>query len=251
MTKELSEKETTVLKINIPFSSESIFVNVQDTSKSLQTVLQDVADQFDEDGRHGESLQLLNLLSDHIPHSKGVPIDLSTPVSRLKFDPRTVDNQLIQFAEISLLRPHTGGVEIKIELTDEKLFFPTKKHESDSCYDLKSTGNYEIQPGKSDIIDVGFKMEIPDGYEANIRPRSGLAVNNGITVLNSPGTIDSGFRGNVKVILINHGNNPFVIERGDRIAQMYIGKTIPVRIIEGFLESSARGENGFGSTGVK
>ncbi len=108
-----------------------------------------------------------------------------------------------------------------------------------------------ISPGKRALVPTGFIFEIPDGYEAQIRPRSGLAFKHGITCLNTPGTIDSDYRGEVKVLLINLGDEPFEITRGMRIAQMVIAPVTQVRVAE-ITESSAttRGAGGFGSTGV-
>ena len=107
-----------------------------------------------------------------------------------------------------------------------------------------------IQPSDTVIIPTGLFMELPIGFEAQIRPRSGLAAKNGITVLNSPGTIDADYRGEIKVILINHGKKEFVINDGERIAQMVIAKHERVVWKESKqLEESERGTGGFGSTG--
>lgn len=107
-----------------------------------------------------------------------------------------------------------------------------------------------LQPSDTTIVPTGLFMEIPRGYEAQIRPRSGLAAKNGITVLNSPGTIDADYRGEIKVILINHGKQKFTINDGERIAQMVIAKHERVVWNESEqLEESARGDGGFGSTG--
>ncbi|GAB4575609.1 MAG: hypothetical protein Tsb008_16840 [Rhodothalassiaceae bacterium] len=100
-------------------------------------------------------------------------------------------------------------------------------------------------------MPTGFAIALPEGHEAQIRPRSGLAARHGITVLNSPGTIDADYRGEVKVLLINHGEEPFRIARGDRIAQMLISRLLEVHFEERqSLEESARGSGGFGSTGI-
>ena len=108
-----------------------------------------------------------------------------------------------------------------------------------------------LMPGKRALVPTGLVMEIPFGYEAQIRPRSGLALKHGITCLNTPGTIDSDYRGEVKVLLINLGEEEFLIERGMRIAQMVIAPVTQVRVVE-VKEASdtARGSGGFGSTGV-
>jgi dUTP pyrophosphatase len=110
-----------------------------------------------------------------------------------------------------------------------------------------------INPGEIVKISAGIKIALPKFYEAQIRPRSGLAAKNGITVLNSPGTIDSDYRGEILVILINHSKVSFTIERGMRIAQMVISKFEHISWDEGIVdeESSVRGAKGFGSTGIK
>ena len=108
-----------------------------------------------------------------------------------------------------------------------------------------------LAPGKRALVPTGFIMEIPAGYEAQIRPRSGLAFKNGITCLNTPGTIDSDYRGEVKVLLINLGEEAFVIERGMRIAQMVIAPVTQVSVAEiAEVSATKRGAGGFGSTGV-
>lgn len=108
-----------------------------------------------------------------------------------------------------------------------------------------------LRPGERSLIPTGFVFEIPHGYEMQIRPRSGLAIKNGITCLNSPGTVDSDYRGEVKVILINHGQEDFVIERGMRIAQIVIAPVVQMNVIETNAASNTeRGTSGFGSTGV-
>jgi dUTP pyrophosphatase len=108
-----------------------------------------------------------------------------------------------------------------------------------------------IDPGHSIRIPTGLALELPKGTEAQVRPRSGLAAKHGVTVLNAPGTIDADYRGEVMVILINHGTVPFTIQRGDRIAQMIFAPVTRVRFGETTaLSNTARGAGGFGSTGV-
>jgi dUTP pyrophosphatase len=110
----------------------------------------------------------------------------------------------------------------------------------------------ELKPGQRRLISTGLKMAIPEGYEAQIRPRSGLAYRNGITMLNTPGTIDSDYRGEVKVLAVNLGDEPFVINHGDRIAQMVIAPVTQANIEEvDNLSNTERADGGFGSTGVK
>ncbi|MBY3596348.1 dUTP diphosphatase [Rhizobium bangladeshense] len=108
-----------------------------------------------------------------------------------------------------------------------------------------------LSPGKRALVPTGFIFEIPEGFEGQVRPRSGLAFKHGITCLNSPGTVDSDYRGEVKVLLANLGEEPFVIERGMRIAQMVIAPVTQARVAE-ITEASetTRGAGGFGSTGV-
>ena len=108
----------------------------------------------------------------------------------------------------------------------------------------------EIAPGAVAMIPTGLTIAIPQGYEAQIRPRSGLAARYGVTVLNSPGTVDSDYRGEVKVLLINHGNAPFPVRRGERIAQMVVAPVSRVILEEReTLDATERGEGGYGSTG--
>jgi dUTP pyrophosphatase len=107
-----------------------------------------------------------------------------------------------------------------------------------------------LAPGKRAIVPCGFAMAIPAGYEAQIRPRSGLAAKHGITVLNSPGTVDADYRGEVMVILANFGSEPFTIARGERIAQMVIAPVVqPAFVVKDELDETVRGSGGFGSTG--
>ena len=109
-----------------------------------------------------------------------------------------------------------------------------------------------LEPGQRSLIPTGLKIALPTGYEAQVRPRSGLAYKQVITVLNSPGTIDADYRGDVGVILINHGSESFTIENGERIAQLVIAKFVQIDWDEVLdLSSTSRGEGGFGSTGVK
>jgi dUTP pyrophosphatase len=117
--------------------------------------------------------------------------------------------------------------------------------------DLLSAEEATIPPGAIHAVATGIALAIPHGFEGQVRPRSGLALKHGVTVLNAPGTIDADYRGEVKVILINHGSEPFRIARGDRIAQLVVAPVAPVHFerVE-VLPDTARGEGGFGSTGV-
>ena len=108
-----------------------------------------------------------------------------------------------------------------------------------------------LAPGARALVPTGLAMQLPEGFEGQVRPRSGLAVRHGVTVLNAPGTVDSDYRGEIKVLLINHGDEPFPIRRGDRIAQLVIAPVTHAKLTEvATLDSTERGAGGFGSTGV-
>jgi dUTP pyrophosphatase len=107
----------------------------------------------------------------------------------------------------------------------------------------------EIPPGGRALVPTGLRLAIPEGYEGQVRPRSGLALKFGVTVLNAPGTIDSDYRGELKVLLVNHGEAPFVIRRGERIAQIVFAAVAQVALVEAAVDETARGAGGFGHTG--
>jgi len=108
-----------------------------------------------------------------------------------------------------------------------------------------------IAPGERALVPTGWAIAVPEGFEGQVRPRSGLALRHGITVLNSPGTIDPDYRGELQVLLINHGREAFVVARGDRIAQLVIAPVLRAELIElTALPTTARGGGGYGSTGV-
>lgn len=143
--------------------------------------------------------------------------------------------------------------EVKVKMVDgcEELF-PRKAHEDDAAYDLRSRVDITLIPGRSTLVPAGFMLELPVGYEAQIRPRSGLALKHSLMLTNSPGTVDAGYRGEVGVIMYNAGESDFEIKRGDRIAQMVIAKLPEVVLIQtDELSDSGRGAGGFGSTGKK
>ena len=140
---------------------------------------------------------------------------------------------------------------MKIELLDG--FMPEKAHEDDAGYDIRSAEDLTLAIGESAKVRAGFKMHLDKGIEAQVRSRSGLADKYMVVVLNSPGTIDPGYRGEVKVILANMGPKPFKIEKGDRIAQMVFAKFESPEMTKAKVTEadSKRGEKGFGSTGEK
>ena len=129
---------------------------------------------------------------------------------------------------------------------------PTKAHADDAAFDLRSRVDMVLPVRKSVVVPAGFSIELPVNYEAQIRPRSGLALKHDLMLTNSPGTIDAGYRGEVGVIMYNGGKTDFEIKRGDRIAQMVICKLPEVVLCNcGELSDSDRGEGGFGSSGRK
>lgn len=142
-------------------------------------------------------------------------------------------------------------LEIKL-INKSGLPHPEYKTPHSAGMDLRSASEEKIviKPGARGLVPTGLYLQLPDGYEAQVRSRSGLALKQGVAVLNSPGTIDADYRGEIGVILINHGENDFVIRKGDRIAQMIIAPYTMARFTEvEELESSDRGAGGFGSTG--
>ncbi len=118
--------------------------------------------------------------------------------------------------------------------------------------DLRAAEAFTLKPGERALVPTGVAIALPKGFEAQVRPRSGLAVKHGVTVLNAPGTIDADYRGEIKVPIINHGAEDFVIVRGDRIAQMVIAPVTIATLVEiDRLEETERGSGGFGSSGQK
>ena len=144
----------------------------------------------------------------------------------------------------------SDGLWINYEVEHESLVPKYQTTGSAGC-DLLSAEDLVIRPGKRALVSTGLKIEIPAGFEGQVRPRSGLAAKHGVTVLNAPGTIDEDFRGTVKVILLNTGDEDFIVRKGDRIAQLVFSKIFRgtfLRAQDG-LTGTARGEGGFGSTG--
>jgi dUTP pyrophosphatase len=128
---------------------------------------------------------------------------------------------------------------------------PSYAHESDAGMDVRSVEDIEIPAGGRALVHTGLIMILPPNYEAQVRPRSGLALKNGVTVLNTPGTIDAGYRGEVGVILANFGMETFKISKGDKVAQIVIAPVTRADIVEtDIVDVTDRGEGGFGSTGI-
>ncbi len=122
--------------------------------------------------------------------------------------------------------------------------------DEDAGLDLRAAEAAELTPGKPVLVPTGVSIEVPPGHEAQIRPRSGLALKHAITLPNSPATIDPGYRGEIKVILLNLGREPYSVRKGDRIAQLVIARYERIEWIEGELSETARGDGGFGSSGL-
>jgi dUTP pyrophosphatase len=143
---------------------------------------------------------------------------------------------------------------IKVEIirfaNGQGLDLPSYATAGSAGLDLRSADALTLKPGARALVATGIAIALPENFEAQVRPRSGLAVKHGITVLNAPGTIDADYRGEIKVPLINLGHEDFVINRGDRIAQMVVAPVLQVELIEvAALDETARGAGGFGSSG--
>ncbi|MCX4361047.1 dUTP diphosphatase [Mucispirillum schaedleri] len=135
-------------------------------------------------------------------------------------------------------------------IAEEDCLIPSYETAGASGADLKSKEDGILKSGERRLVKTGVFIELPAGYEAQVRPRSGLALKHGITMLNSPGTIDSDYRGEIGVIMINHGSEPFVYKKGDRIAQLVISKYSRVEFKNTLsLTETVRGAGGFGHTG--
>jgi len=141
---------------------------------------------------------------------------------------------------------------LKVKRLTEDAILPRYAHAGDAGLDLFASQSLEIPAGRALMVPTGISIELPENTEAQVRPRSGLAVRRQVTVLNSPGTIDAGYRGEVGVILINHGPKAFSVKKGMKIAQMIVSPVVGVAVEEvDNLADSERGEGGFGSTGDK
>jgi dUTP pyrophosphatase len=140
---------------------------------------------------------------------------------------------------------------VKFRRIDPSATLPSYAHPGDAGMDIRSIEELVIEPGARSLVHTGLVMILPPDYEAQVRPRSGLALKNGITVLNTPGTIDAGYRGEIGVILANFGSEPFKVEKGLKIAQIVIAPCTRAEIEETVeVDATERGEGGFGSTGV-
>jgi dUTP pyrophosphatase len=142
-------------------------------------------------------------------------------------------------------------MKVRIKRLRDDAYLPVYAHgpSEDAGLDLRASDDVMLQPGMPQLVPTGLAIELPPGYEAQIRPRSGLALKHAITLPNSPATIDPGYRGEIRVILLNLGKEDYGVHRGDRIAQMVIARYESIEWEEGELGESARGTGGFGSSG--
>ncbi len=150
----------------------------------------------------------------------------------------------------------TSGYPVKITLMPHAQGLPFPRYASDDAagLDLVAANPVDepvtLEPGRHALIPTGLVLEIPKGFEAQVRPRSGLALRFGVTVLNSPGTIDADYRGEIGIVLVNFGNKPFSVNRGERVAQLVFARVERVELVAASeLSSTGRGAKGFGSTG--
>jgi dUTP pyrophosphatase len=142
-------------------------------------------------------------------------------------------------------------VQIRIQRVHPSAILPDYAHgpHEDAGMDLHAVEDATLEPGVARLVSTGLTIEVPPGFEAQVRPRSGLALRHAITMPNAPGTIDPGYRGEIRVILLNLGREPYTIHAGDRIAQMIVARYEAVEWVEGELADSRRGIGGFGSSG--
>jgi dUTP pyrophosphatase len=141
-------------------------------------------------------------------------------------------------------------VELRVKRLTPSATVPKRAHPGDAGLDLCADVDLDMAPGDTCLVSTGLSLELPPGTEAQVRPRSGLALKHSVTVLNTPGTIDEGYRGEVGIILINHGRTVFEVRRGMKVAQLVVQPTLRVEVTETqSLSETHRGKGGFGSTG--
>lgn len=143
-------------------------------------------------------------------------------------------------------------VTVKYEKIHELASLPEKMSDHAAGYDVRACldSPVTLKPGERAAVATGLKTELPEDYVLSVRPRSGLAIKHGVTLINSPGTIDADFRGEIKILMVNLGTEPYTIENGERIAQFLLEKVYISEWVEASLSASTRGEGGFGSTGT-
>ncbi|WP_055074195.1 dUTP diphosphatase [Pseudanabaena sp. 'Roaring Creek'] len=143
------------------------------------------------------------------------------------------------------------NIKINFQKLHPEAQVPSYAHLGDAGADVYTVADVTLQPLDRAAIPTGLAVDIPLGYEIQVRPKSGLALKHGITVLNSPGTVDAGYRGEIQVIVVNLGKEPYTFTKGQKIAQLVLKTVVQADYVEGALGSSDRGTGGFGSTGLK
>ena len=142
-------------------------------------------------------------------------------------------------------------MQLKVKRLSPSATLPAQAHPGDAGLDLCSAVDLDIGPGETRLVGTGLALELPPGTEAQVRPRSGLAIKHSVTVLNTPGTIDEGYRGELGVILINHGRTVFAVRHGMKVAQLVVKPTLAVDVVPvETLSDTPRGSGGFGSSGA-
>jgi dUTP diphosphatase len=142
-------------------------------------------------------------------------------------------------------------IKLPVKRLDPSIELPAYAREGDAGLDLRASHDATLEPGGRGLVGTGLAVAIPPGYAGLVLPRSGLALSQGVTVLNAPGLVDAGYRGELKVLLVNHGDKPVTVRRGERVAQLVVQSVERAEPIEvGELPASERGAGGFGSTGV-
>ena len=142
-------------------------------------------------------------------------------------------------------------IKLPVKRLDPSIELPASAREGDAGLDLRAAHDATLEPGGRGLVGTGLAVAIPAGYAGLVLPRSGLALSQGVTVLNAPGLVDAGYRGELKVLLVNHGDKPVTVRRGERVAQLVVQSVERAEPIEvGELPASERGAGGFGSTGV-
>jgi len=142
-------------------------------------------------------------------------------------------------------------IKLPVKRLDPSIELPAYAREGDAGLDLRAAHDATLEPGGRGLVGTGLAVAIPPGYAGLVIPRSGLALSQGVTVLNAPGLVDAGYRGELKVLLVNHGEKPVTVRRGDRVAQLVVQSVERAEPFEvGELPASERGAGGFGSTGV-
>lgn len=206
--------------------------------------MKDILDNLENDINEEDLTGLLDLLSNVEEDEDN--IDYDEILKTLGIDIKDIENEMTNY---------TPKVELKFKKSNDNSVSPKYAYQTDSGFDLHSVEDTWILENDRKLIPTGIHLDIPDGYEVQIRSKSGLALNQGLFVLNSPGTIDSGFSGEIQVILFNTTKNRIKIEKGQKIAQAVLcpvvsGKWVDL-IEENEINKKDRNENGFGSTGLK